>query len=188
MRLIALLLGLALAPLLHAQESWSGVSDVTFKGYSTLHQFAGTVKGVPLKAVVSQGKNGRVVSATSDVKVRQMNTQNEKRDANMMTMFNEAEHHLIKVEVAGAEENSLRPQRGKPGTMPVTLTIAGRRGTVNGAVTNVSELPDSVAFDLGFPVSLAAFNLDPPKAIGGLMKVKDTIEVSVRVKLRKDIR
>jgi hypothetical protein len=114
-----------------------------------------------------------------------MSTQNEKRDANMMSMFHEAEHHLIAVEVNGAEERTLRPQNGKPGSMPVTLTIAGHRGTAAGAVTNLVEHADSVSFDLAFPISLTAFKLDPPKGLGGLMKVKDNVEVTAHVTLHK---
>ena len=101
------LLGLGLTSVLPAQEVWIGTSDVTFKGYATFHEFTGTVKRVPLKALVSQGKSGRVVSATSAVEVRQMSTQDEKRDSNMMQMFNEPQQHLIKLEVANAEERSL---------------------------------------------------------------------------------
>jgi hypothetical protein len=168
-----------------ADETWAGSSEVKFKGYSTLHDFEGTLKAVPLKIRVAEGKNGRVVSATSDVKVRQMSTQNEKRDASMMTMFHEPEHHLLNVEVNGADERTLRPHDGQPGAMPVTLIIAGRRGTARGAVTNLVEKGDAVSFDLAFPVSLAAFKLEPPSAVGGLVKVKDTVDVTAHVTLRK---
>jgi hypothetical protein len=180
---LPLLLLTALAA--HGGEVWTGTSDVKFRGYSTLHDFDGTVRAVPLKVKVRQGANGRIVDATSDVKVKEMNTADEKRDANMMTMFKEAQFHLIKVEVSGAEERTLRPQSGKPGSMPVTLTIAGMRGTANGTVTNVSESPEKVEFDLAFPVSLKAFNLEPPKVIGGLIKVRDNVDVTAHVVLKK---
>lgn len=166
-------------------ELWTGTSDVKFRGYSTLHDFDGTVRNVPLKVNVRRGANARIVDATSDVKVKEMNTADEKRDANMMTMFREAQFHLIKVEVSGAEERTLRPQSGKPGSMPVTLTIAGTRGTANGTVTKVSESPERVEFDLAFPVSLKAFKLEPPKVIGGLIKVRDNVDVTAHVVLKK---
>jgi hypothetical protein len=184
-RSLAILLLLSLAPALRAQEVWLGTSDVTFKGYSTLHDFTGTAKAVPLKVVVSPGKNGRVVSATSDVEVKRLNTSNEKRDSNMMLMFQEAQHHLIKVEVTDAEERTLKGERGRAGRMPVTLTIAGKHGTVNGTVVNISESPKSVSFDLTFSVSLKAFNLDPPSTLGGLVKVQDNVDVTAHVTLRK---
>jgi len=180
---LPLLLLIALA--VHGGEVWTGTSDVKFRGYSTLHDFDGTVRAVPLNVNVRQAANGRIVDATSDVKVKEMNTADEKRDANMMTMFKEAKFHLIKVEVSGAEERMLRPPSGKPGTMPVTLTISGTRGTANGAVTNVSESAAKVEFDLAFPVSLKAFNLEPPKVIGGVIKVRDNVDVTAHVVLKK---
>jgi hypothetical protein len=42
-----------------------------------------------------------------------------------------------------------------------------------------------VAFDLAFPVSLKAFNLEPPKVIGGLIKVRDNVDVTAHVVLKK---
>jgi hypothetical protein len=180
---LPLLLLIALAA--HGGEVWTGTSDVKFRGYSTLHDFEGTVRAVPLKVKVRQGATGRIVDAMSDVKVKEMNTADEKRDANMMTMFKEAQFHLIKVEVSGAEERTLAASIGKSGIMPVTLTIAGTRGTVNGTVTKVSESAGRVEFDLAFLVSLKAFNMEPPKVIGGLIKVRDNVDVTAHVVLKK---
>lgn len=181
-------LSLAFASGVRAQETWVGASDITFKGYSFLHDFTGTVKSVPLKVIVSQKEGGRILNATSVVEVKQMNTRNEERDRNMMLMFNEARHPLIRIEVVNAEERSLKPQGATPGTMPVMLTIAGRRGTVSGNVTNVVESREAVSFDLAFPVSLSAFSLDPPKALAGLMKVKDRVDVTAHVELKRSER
>ena len=183
-RALLLLLGVAFAPQTRADEAWLGSSDVTFKGYSFLHDFTGTVNHVPLKVLVSQGANGRTVSATSAVEVKQMNTREDSRDRAMRQMFDETQHRFIKVEVVNADERELKPQGAQPGTMLVTLTIAGRRGTVSGAVTNVSESRDAVSFDLAFPVSLKMFNLNPPAALG-VIKVKDTVDVTAHVTLQR---
>jgi hypothetical protein len=169
-----------------ADEVWTGTSDVKFHGSSTLHDFDGTVKRVPLRVTVAPGENGRVVSATSNVEVKQMNTADEKRDTAMWTMFQQAKFRSLKVEVNGASERALMPPGGKPGSMPVTLTIAGKRGTVNAVVTNIVESPTQGAFDLSFPISLKAFSLEPPKTLAGLIKVADTVEVNVHVLLQKD--
>src|SRR5450759_1635551 len=182
---LLLLLGLAFVAQTSADEVWLGTSDVTFKGYSFLHDFTGTVNRVPLKVLVSQGANGRIVSATSAVDVKQMNTREEARDRGMRQMFDEAQYHFIKVEVVNAAEGELKPHGAQPGTMPVTLTIAGRRGTVSGAVTHTSESRDAGSFDLAFPVSLKMFNLNPPAALGGIIKVKDTVDVIVHVTLQR---
>jgi len=173
-------------PSVRADEVWNGTSDVKFHGTSTLHDFDGTVSRVPLRVTVAPGQSGRVVNATSDVEVKRMTTAEEKRDSAMWTMFQQAKFRFLKVEVSDASERTLKPSGGKPGSMPVTLTIAGKRGTVNGTVTNIVEGATQGSFDLSFPVSLKAFSLEPPKVIGGLIKVGDTVEVKVHVTLKKD--
>jgi hypothetical protein len=177
---------LVLSFLARADEIWTGTLEVKFRGYSTLHDFDGTMKPVPLKVTVKPGPDGRVISATSNVEVKDMTTANEKRDSNMWAMFQQAKFRFLKVEVIDAEERTLHPPGGKPGSMLMVLTIAGQRGTVNAAVTNVVEAPTQGSFDLAFPVSLKAFNLDPPKSLGGLVKVKDTVDVTVHVVLKKN--
>jgi hypothetical protein len=117
-----------------ADETWSGFSNVYFKGYSTLHDFEGSVDKVPLKVTVVPAKEGRLVSAASEVPVKQISTHHGERDQNMMEMFQEAAFRQIKVEVSRVREGDLRPQGAKPGTMPVALTIAGTRSTVNASV------------------------------------------------------
>ena len=176
------LLSLAAA---HA-EVWIGGADVTFKGYSTLHDFVGTVETVPLKVTVAEDKEGeRVVSATSNVEVKKMSTKSYDRDKNMRTMFKSTAFQFIKVAVPPTGEKTLKPHSGAPGTMPVTLTIAGISGNQTASVTNVVEAPDNVSFDLAFPVSLKAYKLDPPKAMAGMIKVKDNVDVTAHVKLMK---
>ncbi len=183
---ISLFIFLSLPSLVRADETWTGTSDVKFRGYSTLHDFDGTVKQVPLTVSVRPGANGRMVSATSDAPVKEMTTAEDKRDVSMWTMFQQTKYRVIKVEVPETSEQILHPSGGKPGSMPVTLTIAGTRGTVNGVVTNVTEAPARGSFDLSFQVSLKAFHLEPPKAAAGLIKVKDTVDVNVHVVLKKD--
>lgn len=172
-------------PIVFADETWSGSADVKFKGYSTLHNFEGTVNGVPLKVTVNGEKGSRVVDATSSVAVKEMSTANKDRDRGMWTMFNEPQFKFIKIDVSNAEEKALKPKSGAPGSMPITLSIAGNRGIVTGAVTRVSETPSDVSFDLAFPVSLKRFKLDPPKAVAGLVSVRDTVDVTARVALKK---
>jgi hypothetical protein len=186
LRLILFTLLLALPHLLVADETWSGAADVKFRGYSTLHNFEGTVKQVPLKVTVAGGEKDRVVSATSNVEVKEMSTAHEGRDKNMLTMFQQAKHRFIKVEVDEAKEQALRPSGGGPGSMPVKLTIAGTTGIISAKVTNVVEAETRGSFELAFPVSLKQFKLDPPKSLGGLVKVRDNVDVTVRVVLKRE--
>lgn len=175
---------LALCSTLHA-EVWSGTSDVKFKATSTLHDFEGTVTAVPLKVTVKGEKGNRTVSATSDVDVKRMSTDEKDRDENMWKMFNTAAFKFIKITVPETPEATLRPANGKPGTMPITMTIAGTSGTLAGTVKNLRESPSAVAFDLSFPVSLKDFKLRPPSTLGGLIKVGDTVDVTVHVTLAR---
>jgi hypothetical protein len=185
-RLFALVLANLFSAIAARAETWVGSSDVTFKGYSTLHDFVGKVDTVPLKVTVTQGKEGnRSVTATSNVEVKKMTTKDYDRDKNMRTMFNAAKFQLIKVSVAPTEERTLKPRPGTPGSMPVTLTIAGISGTANATVTNLVEAPDNISFDLAFPLSLKTFKLNPPKTMAGLIKVKDNVDVTAHVKLVK---
>lgn len=157
-----------------------------FHGKSTLHDFDGTMPRIPLKVTVTGAKGSRVVHATSEVPVKKMTTAKAERDQNMWNMFQEAQHHLIKVTVERAQESALRPQGNQPGSMPVHLAIAGHEGNTNGAVTNLTESPTELSFDLAFTVSLKAFSLTPPSAVGGMVKVKDDVEVKAHVTLSKD--
>ena len=182
--LATLLALIASGPALRA-ESWTGTSDVTFKGSSTLHDFEGTVRAVPLKVTVKGAPGARSVSATSDVEVRKMTTDEKDRDKNMWEMFQSSVFRFIKIVVPETGEATLRPSAGKPGTMPVTLNIAGTTATVTGTVSNLRESEQTASFDLAFPVSLKAFKLTPPSTLGGLIKVGDTVEVQAHVTLNR---
>jgi len=80
-------------------EVWTGTSDVRFKGSSTLHDFEGTVRAVPLEVTVTAGQGGRIVSATSGVEVKRMSTDHPDRDKNMWAMFNAAAFRFLKIAV-----------------------------------------------------------------------------------------
>jgi hypothetical protein len=174
----------ALCSVLHA-EVWTGTSDVKFKGTSTLHDFEGTIRAVPLKVTVKGPKGSRIISATSDVEVKKMTTDEKDRDHNMWEMFQSSTFRFIKIVVPETAEAKLRPSGDKPGAMPVTMTMAGTTTTVTGTVTNLRESATAAAFDLAFPVSLKAFSLKPPSTLGGLIKVGDTVEVTVHVTLAR---
>jgi hypothetical protein len=182
--LLALIALCALCAPLNA-EVWNGTSEVKFKGTSTLHDFEGTVRAVPLKVTVKGAKGSRLISATSDVDVKSMSTDEKDRDKNMWEMFKSTSFQFIKITVPETPEATVRPAGGKPGTMPINLNIAGTTGTVTGTVKNLRESATAAAFDLSFDVSLKAFNLKPPSTLAGLVKVGDTVAVTVRVTLAR---
>jgi hypothetical protein len=186
-RTLSLLAGISAlgAVVAHADETWTGVSEVKFHGSSTLHGFDGTMPPVPLRVTVEGPKGSRLVSATSEVEVKKMNTAEPKRDEDMWAMFRAAQYRVFKVEVSKIPETTLKPSGGKPGTMPVTLVIAGVSGTQNAEVGKVVESPTQVSFNLAFPVSLKAYHLEPPTMLGGTIRVRDTVDVKAHVVLKK---
>jgi hypothetical protein len=167
-------------------EDWTGTSDVRFKATSTLHDFEGRVGGVPLKVTATGSRGRRMISATSDVEVTRLTTDEKDRDENMWKMFNAAAFKFIKIAVPETPESAMRPARGKPGHMPINLTIAGTSGTVAGRVENLRESAGAAAFDLSFAVSLKAFGLKPPSTLGGLIRVGDAVAVTVHVTLARE--
>jgi YceI-like domain len=185
----AVLAFLLVAPLALRAEVWTGSADVRFKGYSTLHNFEGTVSDVPLRVSVSGSKGARVVSATSNVEVTRMSTKEADRDKGMWKMFDAAKNKFINVQVNNAAESALRPTRKQgrevPGSMQIVLTLAGTKGTVAGTVTALKEADDQVSFDLAFSVSLKAFALKPPAAAFGLVSVSDNVDVTAHITLRR---
>ena len=182
---------------LRAGETYSGTAAVTFKGYSTLHDFEGTVS-VPLTVTHEPKKAGDgVLTAKAGAEVAKMNTQHDERDEKMRVMFNAAANPLIDVQVKGASSRAARPAtktiaaRGgkqvtmeQSGILPVTLTMAGTTRTVTAETRALKEDGKGhVEFDMTFRVSLKEFGLKPPSALLGAVSVKDAVDVKVHVSL-----
>ena len=182
---------------LRAGETYRGTAAVTFKGYSTLHDFEGTVT-VPL-VVTHEPKNGGdgVLTAKAGAEVAKMSTQHDERDEKMRVMFNSAANPLIDVQVKGASSRAARPAsktitaRGgkqvtmeQAGVLPVSLTMAGTTRTVTAETRALKDDGKGhVEFDMSFRVSLKEFGLKPPSALLGAVSVKDAVDVKVHVSL-----
>lgn len=165
-------------------SSWAGSCDVAFYGTSTLHDFDGSVKAVPLVIKVESGSDGPVVSSAPVVAVADMTTRNKERDEKMRAMFQASVSPQLALEVLKAPLAKARPTPAGPGRIPVKLTIAGVAKTLDGEVTELQEKADSVSFTLAFPVSLSAFRLSPPSVLG-LVRVADQVRVKAWVSLKR---
>lgn len=175
---------LAAPPPAQPPGTWSGSCDVYFHGTSTLHDFDGAVKAVPLEVKVEEGKPGPTVSATAKVTVADMTTGDGSRDAKMRAMFQSGAFPQLEVNVDKAPISQARPASAGNGTMDVRLTIAGKPVTVKGVITDLKESPDNVSFTLSFPVSLAACQLKAP-SVAGLIRVGDEVTVKSSVTLKR---
>lgn len=169
---VILLAGLLpLLPAVQAEEARTTAS-MTFHGTSTLHEFEGTVATAPFTARFSETKDGKtLVSATTSLKVRDMNTQNKKRDKNMFKMFDAKNHALI----AGSVENAVLPKEGKSETK-LKLKIRNVEKEISATLSDWKREGSKISCRITFPVSLKEFGLKAPSVMG-LIRVGDTVNV-----------
>jgi hypothetical protein len=168
-------------PVTTGTESYRGSARVRFEAASTLHGFEGTLPTVPLDVALNGGQQ---LSTVAGVNVKEMNTNNEKRDKDMRTMFGLPR---FEVRVSGASLTAARPQGGKQGTLPVTVILGSKMAAFDGATSNLVETPTGGSFDLELNVSLAKLGLKPPTLAFGAVKVKDNVRVIAHVKLEKAV-
>jgi len=167
-----------------AQETaatYTGSTDVEFQGSSNLHPFEGTVSDVPLEVTLA----GDVLNMKTQVTIRDMTTDNKKRDKDMWSMFKVADYPAMKVSVTNASYAAARPQGEKPGSLPVKLTVAGKTVEVKGTTVNLKETASGGSFDLKLALSLKEMGLEAPVAMLGALKVHDRVNVVCHVTLTK---
>lgn len=161
---------------------WTGSADVKFDGDSTLHKFDGkaTIKDIALTINPSNDGNDRELSASATLKIIDMDTDNKGRDKKMRKMFNVVKFPEITGTMDKEALSKIIPKEGETGVLPFKLTISGETNAVNGEVTAWEEKPDSLAFTVKLPVSLKAFKLKAPRALG-FIKVADTVNVTFTI-------
>jgi len=165
----------------HDPTSAVGTFAVAFSGTSTLHDFEGTAEPKPLTV---RRDDGGTWAATATLPVAALGTGNRWRDANLRSMLESERHPEITATFAAVDPDRCRPSGpGRPGELPFTLRIRNVERSLIATTSGWQEGPDHVSFDAGFRVSLAAFALEPPTALG-LSKVGDVVDVSVHVELR----
>jgi len=172
-----------------AGEKWAGACSITFKGDSTLHDFAGTVAADPFTLTVNDPEDHEKTSldAKIDVSVAKMDTKEEKRDENLRASLDAARHPVISVVLDHVKIADTRPQwQGrlpKSSVVPFDLKILGKTGKHTGKVTSWNEKSGTVTMVVAFPVSLKAYGIKVPSVLG-VIRVKDTIEVEATLTLK----
>lgn len=165
-----------------------GECKVRFTGSSTLHDFEGTGSCEPfvLRTVETAGAEAIVPETILTVTVAGMQTGNSSRDQKMREMFGADRYPLIAGVLGGSPVAELRQQlhdaaRGTR-SFPLRLRIRDVEAPTVGRVTQLVDNAQGLNFDLEFPVSLAAYRLEPPSVLG-LIRVADEVRVKVSLHL-----
>jgi len=171
-------------------STWEGACEVRFAGKATLHDFTGTVTAEPFTAKITHPDDPSRANASARVvvEVDKMDTDNKKRDREMRKTL-EAKRFPEIVVTADVTMEDLQPRQGangpEPSVIPCTLTLMGKDHRFTASVSDWSRTADTVRFSVSFPLSLEDLGIEPPTAMGGLVRVKDRIQVSARITLEK---
>ncbi len=161
--------------------TYTGSCSVEFQGDSNLHAFTGTIARVPLSVTLTNG----TLRVTTNVKVTDLDTDKPTRDRQMWKMFQSDQFPHLTISVNNAPLDRAYPGGGKPGKLPVTLSVAGLSRTVTGETRNVQTTAKGGSFDLALTLSLKDLGLKAPRALAGTVRVKDTVTVLCKVTLSK---
>jgi polyisoprenoid-binding protein YceI len=180
--LFCLMVGSALADTSH----WSGTSQITFDGTSTLHDWGGKVEAKPFVCKVTTDAAGHPtqVEATVKVEVAKMDTAEAKRDENMRKAMQAAEHPLI-TGVIDTPFTAIRQGDAVPATLPLKLTMLGKTQTITGMISHWQQRGDKATFELDFDLSLKKSDIKVPSVLL-FIRVGDTIKVHAAVSLKRN--
>jgi hypothetical protein len=183
-RLLVLITALALqgSPVLAMELR--GECTVHFAGSSTLHDFDGTGNCMPFVLQATENPNGEsfVPETVLIVPVAGMQTGNSSRDEKMRDMFDAAHFPQISGILDGAPLLELRRHlhdaaRGSH-SFPIRMRIRDVESPIAARVTRLTDDAGGLNVDLEFPVSLNAYQLEPPSVLG-LIHVADEVRVKV---------
>lgn len=175
--------------LLLAAPAWAGgirgECDIRFLADSTLHDFWGNARCLPLSAGLTKGPDGGTVipSVEVEIPVDGMDTGNEDRDAQMRKMFQGDRFPRIHGTIRDVNIDAVRRQIANEGkaVLDLALRIRDVERKVPATVTALKEKDGRVKFDVAFPVSLKDFGLKAPRFL--FIRVHDRVEVRGNVRL-----
>lgn len=156
-------------------EAADHIAEVRFGGKSTLHDFEGHGQSAPFEIEVKPGAETEMFSARVSVPVMSLDTQNEKRDHEMLNLLDRDAFPVIEGELLRI------PVKAPDGTsVELTLRLHGREQAVPAVLTDMRREGDHLSFHLSFIVSLAQYGLKPPSVMG-LIRVADAVQVECEV-------
>ena len=167
-------------------SSWSGTSQISFDGTSTLHSWGGKVPAKPFVTTVTTDAAGNPtrVEATVTVEVAKMDTAEADRDVKMRQAMRATEHPLI-VGVFDTPFSAIRQGDAAPSVLPFQLTLLGQTQTLMGRISNWKHQGDKATFDLDFDLSLKKSDIKVPSMLL-VIRVGDTIKVHAAVSLKRN--
>ncbi len=168
---------------------WNGSCDIRFQGTSTLHDFTGNVRCQPFRVGIEDVADGKTIVPGAEVAVSagEMDTGEKSRDRQMREMFQSDKFPRIRGIFGKIDPEYFRQagRRGPEGGVQFdfTLRIRDVERPVHAVVSNFRETGGGVSFDVEYPVSLKDYQLVPPKAFFGLVRVGDKVVVKTAVHL-----
>lgn len=164
-----------------------GTCQVHFTGSSTLHDFDGTAACTPfILTVTDAGGEAQLGEVTLSVPVAGMLTGIARRDRTMYEMFEAGRFPEITSRLTGAPLAEVRRQlhqaSGGTSTVPLAVRIRDIERPVAARVTGLVDSTRAFSVDLEFSLSLTAFRLPPPVALG-FIRVGDEVRVRVSVQV-----
>jgi polyisoprenoid-binding protein YceI len=154
-------------------DNWQGKADIKFSGKSTLHDFEGHGSGNVL------AQHDAEWHLQGKVPVADLGTDNSSRDKNMLEMFHSKKFPEISIKVVSAS-----PDKKK---VELEVQISGKTLKVPGEVVSWNNQDRQQSIVIHFKVSLGAFGLERPSAMFGMIKVKDEIDVDVKMELEPSL-
>ena len=167
-------------------SNWSGTSQISFDGTSTLNSWGGKVAAKPFATTVTTDAAGNPtrVEATVRVEVAKMDTAEAGRDVKMRESMQATAYPLIIGEI-NTPFSAIRQGDATPSTLPLKLTLLGKTQTIMGKISNWQHRGDKATFDLDFDLSLKQSGIKVPSMLL-FIKVGDTIKVHAAVSLKRN--
>jgi hypothetical protein len=154
--------------------------EAAFHGTSTLHDFDGHATAMPSEATwTPEGQGGTLSVKEVHFTVKDLSTDHEKRDKNMMKMFEPDSWSGI---VGVIQDWQLTP--GEASEQELELQIHGTTVQVPVQVTGFEATEQGYRLICDFELSLKACDLKRPSVLG-LIRVGDTVTLHVETELSR---
>lgn len=170
-------------------DGWNGSCEVRFRGTSNLHDFTGNAACQPFRLGVEPADGRRTVISGAEVAVLAagMDTGNRSRDRQMREMLQADRFPGIRATFGSIDPEAVGRElrKGAQAKVPIdfTLTIRDVARPVHAVAGNFRESGEGVSFDVEYAISLKDFRLQPPRAMFGLLRVADSVQVTTAVRL-----
>ncbi len=167
-----------------------GSCEIDFTGTSTLHDFTGTAVCAPFTFSYSadQPPHFKLDGEQVEVPVTGMDTDNNKRDIKMRTMFDAELFPYISGRLDEPADEVIRKLAAAQNSTPVPLALHLKIRDIDllqtAQITSIHEDERQLEIELETELSLEAYQLEPPGFLG-LIRVGDLVKVKIHLLLAK---